>query len=83
MDGKQDRDQQDTKSVRVKSPLSQISFDSLRAAKPTATSKTTTSRLAMVNRMRLIARSPEDWNQQSSAMVSEFRHDRYWRSARL
>src|SRR5208337_863516 len=58
-------------SAAVKIPLAQRSLDSLRAAKPTATNKTTTSRLAMVNRMRLIARSPDEWHQQPSAILNQ------------
>ena len=38
-----------TSRVRVKNPLSQISFASLRAAIPTARNRTTASRLAILN----------------------------------
>jgi hypothetical protein len=52
-------------------PAEVIFAQDLRAAKPTATNKTTTSRLAMVNRMGLIARSPDEWNQQPSAILNQ------------
>ena len=58
-----------TLSVRVKSPLSQRSFDSLKAAKPTPSSRTRITRVPMWNRMRRMARSPGDKEQAVSSRV--------------
>ena len=62
MDGEENRDQQNAASVIVKIPLSQRSLASLNAARPSPRTKMTTSRPAMLNWIRLIDRSPQDWN---------------------
>jgi len=48
--------------VKLKTPLSQRSLDSLRAANPTATNKTITSMLVMLNRMCPMAWSLINWD---------------------
>ena len=58
MDSQEDRNQQDAER-HSEEPAIPDSLDSLRAAKPTARRSTTSSRLAMLNRNRLIARSSE------------------------
>ena len=70
MDGEEDRNQQDRERQREE-PAVPGSFDSRRAAKPTATNKTTTRRLAMLNRKRLMGRTPKDWNHQPAAILNQ------------